>query len=131
MEGYLPFAVRGRGGSTLSWLYTGCSGGISAPLSGVAGKGRLAEEAVLLGVCGTSVPEPPLRLPRLERSNAARVGVTPSSCSRMPGMSPVLVRTSVLVELSGFEPKEAAYTLDSEIEPALARIPAEATEEVE
>lgn len=108
MEGYLAFAPAGRGGSTLSLLYTGCSWWISAPLSGVTGKERLAEEAVLLGVCG-SAPEPPLRLPRLERSNAARVGVTPSSCSRMPGMSP-------------------APSADSDTEPARAR---EAMEEVE
>lgn len=82
----------------------------------MTGKGRLAEEAVLLGVLGMSAPEPPLRLPRLERSNAARVGVTPSSCSRIPGMSPAL---------------GCASTLDSETEPALARIPAAAVEEVE
>lgn len=97
----------------------------------MAGNGRLAEEAVLLGVCGMSGPELPLRLPRLERSNAARVGVTPSSCSRIPGMSPVVVCASVLAELSGLEAREAAYTLDSETEPALARIPAGVTEEVE
>lgn len=97
----------------------------------MAGNGRLAEEAVLLGVCGTSALELPLRLPRLERSNAARVGVTPSSCSRMPGMSPVVVWASALAELSGLDAREAAYTLDSEFEPALARIPAGAIEEAE
>lgn len=91
-------------------------------LSGVTGKGRLAEEAVLLGVWGMSAPEPPLRLPRLERSKAARVGVTPSSCSRMPGMSPVLTCGSVAV-LSRLE-----ATLDSDTEPFLARAPAEEVE---
>lgn len=119
VEGYLPLAPGGRGGSVLSWLYARCGCGISL-LSGVAGKGRLAEEAVLLGVCGTSAPALPLPLPRLERSNAARVGVTPSS-SRMPGMSPVCPSA-----LSGLEATE--YTLDSETDSALARRPAEEVE---
>lgn len=88
----------------------------------MGGNGRLPDEAVLLGVWGVSAPEVPLRLPTLERSNAARVGVTPSSCSRMPGMSPVLPSVDAM---------EVAYTLDSETEPSLVRRPVGATEEVE
>lgn len=61
-------------------------------LSGVAGNDRLVEDAVLLGVCGDSplpcVPFPLPTAPKLARSNAARVGVTPSSCSGILNASP-------------------------------------------
>lgn len=61
-------------------------------LSGVTGNDKLVEDSVLLGVCGDSplpcVPFSFPTAPKLARLNAARVGVTPSSCSGILNASP-------------------------------------------
>jgi hypothetical protein len=87
-------------------------------LSGVAGNGILTEDAVLLGVWGRSVAVPA----RLDRSKAARVGVTPSSCSGIQSANPVPIPFP-LRKLFVFEEAEAPYELDPDPELALIRSP--------